>query len=53
MAKKPPSAYKKDKPQKRTARDWAVISIYIILALMLVIPLVASLFSSTGGHGGF
>ena len=53
MAKKPPSAYKKGKPKQRTFKDWAIISIYIILALMLVIPLVASLFQSTGGHTGF
>jgi len=53
MAKKPLSAYKKNKPKQRTMKDWAIISVYIVLALMLVIPLVASLFQSTGGHGGF
>ncbi len=53
MAKKPPSAYKKDRPKRRTTRDWAIISVYIILAIMLVVPLVASLFSSTAGHGGY
>ncbi len=52
MAKKPPSAYKKTYVKKRTFRDWAVIAIYIILALALVVPLVTSLFGSTaGGHG--
>ena len=52
MAKKPPSAYTKRVIKKqRTFRDWAVIAIYIILALALVVPLVASLFGSTGGYG--
>ena len=52
MAKKPPSAYTKRVIRKqRTFRDWAIIAIYIVLALALVVPLVASLFGSTGGHG--
>ncbi|MFK7803031.1 MAG: hypothetical protein AB8G95_15470 [Anaerolineae bacterium] len=41
----------------RTTRDWAVIGIYVVLALALVIPLVASLFGysglAAGGHGGY
>ncbi len=52
MAKKPPSAYKSRTVKKvRTFREWAIIAIYILLALALVVPLVASLFGSTGGHG--
>ena len=55
MAKKPPSAYKKygNVKKKRTTRDWVVIGIYILLAVALVVPLVASLFNSTAGGGGF
>lgn len=54
MAKKPPSAYKKRDVKKiRTTRDWVIIAIYILLALALVVPLVASLFGSTGGGGHF
>lgn len=58
MAKKPPSAYKSKTVKKiRTTRDWAVIGIYVVLALALVIPLVASLFGysglAAGGHGGY
>lgn len=52
MSKKPPSAYTKRVIKKqRTIRDWVIIAIYIILALALVVPLVASLFGSTGGYG--
>ena len=57
MAKKPPSAYtKKAAAQKQTSRNWVMISIYIVLALALLVPLVASMFGYTGypgGHGGY
>ncbi|MFK7801068.1 MAG: hypothetical protein AB8G95_05510 [Anaerolineae bacterium] len=54
MAKKPPSAYKdRDVKKIRTARDWVIIAIYIVLALALVVPLVTSLFGSTGGGAHF
>lgn len=58
MAKKPPSAYKKYKSvsKTRTPRNWFIIGIYVILALALVVPLVASIFGYTaypGGHGGY
>ena len=43
MAKKPPSARKK-REKIRTWKDYAIIGIYILLALALVIPLVTSLF---------
>lgn len=50
MAKKPPSAHKERSVKKvRTTRDWVIIGIYILLALALVVPLVASLFNSSGG----
>lgn len=55
MAKKPPSAYKKygNIKKTRTVRDWVIIGIYILLAVALVVPLVASLFNSTASYGGF
>lgn len=57
MAKKPPSAYtKKAAVQKQTSRNWVMISIYVVLALALLVPLVASVFGYTGypgGHGGY
>ncbi|MEM8861235.1 MAG: hypothetical protein AAGD96_23155 [Chloroflexota bacterium] len=55
MAKKPPSAYRKygTIKKKRTVRDWVIIGIYVLLAVALVVPLVASLFNSTAGHAGF
>jgi hypothetical protein len=54
MAKKPPSAFKGRTVKKiRTARDWVIIGIYIVLALALVIPLVSSLFSSSASSIGF
>ena len=57
MAKKPPSAYSKKAVSKaRPARNWIVIGIYVVLALALLVPLVASIFGYTaypGGHGGY
>lgn len=57
MSKKPPSAYtKKAISTKQTSRNWIMISIYVVLALALLVPLVASVFGYTGyagGHGGY
>ncbi len=44
MAKKPPSAMNREVKKKKTWKDYTVIGIYILLALALVVPLVASLF---------
>lgn len=53
MAKKPPSAYSKNKKVKkvRTTRDWITISIYLILALALVVSTFAVMFANPGHTG--
>lgn len=42
--KAPAAAKQQEVKRERTWKDWVVISIYILLALALVVPLVTSLF---------
>lgn len=51
MPKKPPSYYKNGNVKKvRTVRDWINISIYLFLAIALVVSTFAIFFA--GGAGG-
>lgn len=45
VTRKSPSVIKEEGKKERTWKDFAIIGIYILLALALVIPLVTSVFS--------
>ncbi|MEM7797599.1 MAG: hypothetical protein AAF633_00290 [Chloroflexota bacterium] len=54
MPKKPPSYYKNGNVKKvRTTRDWINISIYLFLALALIISTFAAFFAYSGGGHSF
>lgn len=45
VTRKPAATINEEKKRERTWKDYAVIGIYILLALALVIPLVTSVFT--------